>query len=108
MNKDSFQKSFKQTLATFYEPRLKELMDKDVDYQHSRKRIRVAEELYLNIENNLTDDQKMVISELIDSIEENNYLAMDLAYLQGLIDAYTFANSYISQNPFEKFSRIPD
>lgn len=111
MDKDSFQSFLKQTLATFYEPRLKDLMDKDIDFQHSRKRVRVAEDSYMNIENCLTDSQKLIISELVDSIEENNYLAMDLAYLQGLMDAYTFTSSYISpipQNPLKKFSRIPD
>lgn len=88
------QKLFKDSLTVIKEQTVVELLENDANYQQSVKEHAIAEEKYESIKRSLSNEQKLVIDELLSALDANNTDINDLLYIAGLRDMWRFLNSY--------------
>lgn len=88
------QRLFKDSLTVIKEQTVFELLENDTNYQQSVKEHAIAEEKYESIKQSLSNEQKLVIDELLSALDANNTDINDLLYIAGLRDMWRFLNSY--------------
>lgn len=88
------QKLFKDSLTVIKEQTVMDLLENDANYQQSVKEHAIAEEKYESIKHTFSNEQQLVIDELLTALDANNTDINDLLYMAGLRDMYRLLNSY--------------
>lgn len=94
MDGETLQRMLKDALFTVKEESVLDFTKNDVEYQASQERHEKAQKAYYVIRPSLTEEQRQIVDELLETTDENDTDMNDLMYMTGMRDMYLLLQSY--------------